>query len=375
MGFLVDDRLDEGNYLRYILNKDRLSPLALTTYVVFSTICNFRCVYCYEDGQTEQESMDENMVEQLVKWYKQKLEKGSFEICSVDLYGGEPLLQLPLVFCLLTKLKDVTHSLGVRLKCRLITNGYLLTTDIVEKLIDLGLDAIHVTIDGLAEVHDSRRMLKNGRGTFDRVFRNLIEIAQIQLPLEIACRVSFDKANVKQILVLLDYIKRIDGTGKIDPYFAPVTQTLSHVNIPESFCCNHVLAEEEITENTIFLYSEAVKRGFNAPEFFALGPCMVVAKDGVVIAPDGAIYKCLDMIGRKDLMVGNIFSERYEPLYYDFIDAPLMESCLNTNCPFVPVCGGGCVMESLLKHQDYRKLICHRTMLEKIYKGLLPLQF
>src|SRR3989338_4811323 len=37
MGFLVSPELNEQNYFAYLINKDRLSPEALTTYVAFST--------------------------------------------------------------------------------------------------------------------------------------------------------------------------------------------------------------------------------------------------------------------------------------------------------------------------------------------------
>jgi len=375
MGFLVPVELDEKNYLRYILDKDRLSPLALTTYVAFSMVCNFRCSYCYEVGQVKGQTMNENIIESLVKWYKYKLENGHFEICSVHLYGGEPLLFTPLIISLLSKLKEITTILGVKLVVRLITNGYLLTTDTVGKLFDFGLDEIHVTLDGTEEAHNKRRPLKKGGKTFNVVFRNLLNVALLDLPLDIVCRISFDRSNVNNIPKLLEQIRQKDKTGKIDPYFGSITQTISQITIPESFCSQYVLEDEEVAENVLFLYKKAKEKGFSIPDFFTLGPCMVVAEDARVIAPDGLVYKCLDMIGREDLAIGDIFSNKPRPINYDFMAGIQLESCLNTDCSFVPVCGGGCVMEAYLKKKSHKELICHRQMLEKIYRDFLPLQF
>lgn len=135
------------------------------------------------------------------------------------------------------------------------------------------------------------------------------------------------------------------------------------------------MCDESIADNLIFLCQEAKKRRLPIPDFFTLGPCMVLADSAGVISPDGLIYKCLDMMGHKNLSVGNVRLSEFGPAYYDFIKADKLEQCLNTDCPFVPVCGGGCAMEAYLSMGDYKKIVCHRKMLDKIYNNLLPLKF
>ncbi|MFH1456940.1 MAG: SPASM domain-containing protein [Patescibacteria group bacterium] len=150
-------------------------------------------------------------------------------------------------------------------------------------------------------------------------------------------------------------------TGKIEPYFGSLTQTSSQIKNPESFCSCNVLEDDKIAEGMVFLYTEAKRRGFPVLEFFSLGPCMTVAEGAGVIAPDGMIYKCLNMIGLPHLAVGDIYSEQPKPAYYDFMTASRLNYCLyQTNCSFVSECGGGCDMECFLKNGDYNKLVCHR---------------
>jgi len=67
MGFLVPENLDEKKYLQYIMNKDRYSPEALTTYIAFTTACNFRCKYCYEKGQVKTETLSEHNLPTLLE--------------------------------------------------------------------------------------------------------------------------------------------------------------------------------------------------------------------------------------------------------------------------------------------------------------------
>lgn len=376
MGFLVPYNLNEQNYLAHFMHKDRLSPEALTTYIAFSTACNFDCVYCFEKGQVNRKIMNQEQIIQLLTWYKRKLVSGKFKICSIDLFGGEPILTIKTILYFLSKLKEITDSMDIRLKVRLITNGYFLTRKIIERLHLFGLYEIHTTIDGPKQSHDQRRFLKKTKnGTFDVVFNNLIEVAKVELPFDIMCRIGFDRSNTKDIPLLLDLIKEKDLTGRIDPYFGCITQTILQTGNSESFCSQHVLGEKEIAEGYIYLYTEAYKRGFTIPDFFSFGPCMVVAEGGVVIAPNGDIFKCLDMIGVEELIVGNTAELQERPSYYDFMRASQLQQCIKTDCPFVPVCGGGCIMESYLKTKDHTQLICHRSVLEKIYAALLPLKY
>lgn len=376
MGFLIPDDLKEQDYLSDIMHRDRLHPEALTTYVTFSSVCNFDCVYCFEHGQIDSKTMSQAQVKQLLVWYKKKLEQGRFKICSVDLFGGEPILAFKTVLIFLSELKEITDSIDVQLKVRLITNGYFLTKQVIEKLYRFGLYEIHATLDGSKSSHDQRRFLKESKkGTFDIIFNNLLEVAKIELPFDIMCRISFDRSNIQSIPVLLDLIKEKDTTGRIDPYFGCITQTTLQTESSKSFCSQYVLKDEEIANGYIYLYTEANKRGFFIPDFFSFGPCMAIAEGGMIIAPNGDIFKCLDMIGIDDLVVGNIVELRERPLYFDFMQAPQLNQCLKTDCPFVPVCGGGCIMESYLKTKDFTRLICHRDTLERIYAALLPLKY
>lgn len=375
MGFLVPKELNENEYIGYILNKDRLNPISFNTYIAFSTSCNFKCVYCYESGQMSNDTMTTKTINTMIQWYKIKLLQGKFEYCTIDLYGGEPLLCIDNIIYFLKNLKDEIANIDTKIRIRLITNGYLLDENIISSLLAYGLFEIHVTIEGTSETHNKRRPLKNGNGTFDRVFSNLIKVSLGNFPIELTCRIGFDRSNIDNIPYLLDMLKSKDKHNLIKPYFAPITQTTSQISDSDSFCSRNVLKDLELADNIIFLYKEAKKRNFYLPDFFSLGPCMAVADEACAITPDGTIYKCLDMIGCKNLSVGNIYTNKYNPLYYSFMKATALEKCLNTDCPFIPICGGGCIMESYLSHGDYRLTNCRREMLNKIYNGLLPVVF
>ena len=93
-------------------------------------------------------------------------------------FGGEPLLNLPV---------DVRHG-GARvarerrraaceLDINIITNGLLLTPEVVDRLKPFGLNGVKITLDGDHDTHNRMRPLRGGQGTFDRIIENIRRVA------------------------------------------------------------------------------------------------------------------------------------------------------------------------------------------------------
>ncbi|MFA5173302.1 MAG: radical SAM protein [Candidatus Paceibacterota bacterium] len=378
MGFLVPKELNEGNFLFYWLTKDRLNPEILSVYVSFSTKCDFDCIYCCEKGQVLERTMDQESIFSLLYWLESKLDNGNFKTILIYLYGGEPLLQKEMISFFLPKVKELTEKREIVLKLGLVTNGFLLSHDFVEFLSNFGLSDIHLTIDGPEGVHNSRRPLKKEgeKGSFSKIIENLKSILDFSDSININCGISFDRSNIEEIPELLDFLKEEKISDFIKIYFRPISQTLGQFSNPDSFCSLFSLSDGEIADGLIFLYSEAKKRSFPISSFFSLGPCMIIAEGACVIAPDGKIYKCLNMIDCEKLSIEDVKEEKSSPIFYDFMVAKQLQWCLfNTSCPFVPVCSGGCLMESFVKNGNISEVICHREMMEKIYRVLIPLCF
>ena len=374
MGFIVPDFLNENEFLNHVLSRERLNPTDLISYLMYSSHCNFACKYCYEIGQIEEKTMETNTVENLLEWYKYRLENGDFKGLYLFLYGGEPLLFLDFFLKFLEKIKEVTDRAKVTLKTGLFTNGYLLSSEKIKKLLPYNLQEINVTFDGSPQVHNQLRPLKNGdvRKTFDVILKNLIEVSSLDLSTEINCRISFCKSNIDSISHLLKIIKEKDIAKNIKPYFSPIIQTLSQVKDASSFCSKNALVlDDEIADAYLVLYKQAAELGFRIPDFITLGPCMIYSIDSGVVSPEGKIYKCLDMVGFPNLEVGDVsLPMYYHSNYYNMVNGSRLNYCLGTDCPFVPICGGGCAMEPLLKSGDYNKIVCHRAMLERIHNLL-----
>jgi sulfatase maturation enzyme AslB (radical SAM superfamily) len=73
MQFIVEDFFDEAEYIKNILNHDRLYTSALSVYLAFTTGCDFDCVYCYEKGQIIKKAMSDDVLTAVIAWFERIL--------------------------------------------------------------------------------------------------------------------------------------------------------------------------------------------------------------------------------------------------------------------------------------------------------------
>ena len=66
---------------------------------------------------------------------------------------------------------------GIAMTISVITNGLLLTPEVVDRLKPFGLTSVKITLDGDRDTHNRMRPLRGGQGTFDRIIHNIRQIA------------------------------------------------------------------------------------------------------------------------------------------------------------------------------------------------------
>ena len=139
-----------------------------------TTACNFRCTYCVfgqEEG-TFRPHGNEKM-----PWNVAKMAIDDFmghnshaEHCAISFYGGEPLLNLPLIRTCVDYINQ--QYANRRPTFSLTTNGYLLRDEAIEFLVSNRFN-ISISIDGPQAVHDACRRTKEGHNTWEVVTGNL----------------------------------------------------------------------------------------------------------------------------------------------------------------------------------------------------------
>lgn len=115
--------------------------------------CNLRCQHCFTNSPKGDHAKDKLSLEKISEIADQAHELGIFEW---DLQGGELLLQKDFLFDALRAIKTE------RFYMYLTTNGFFMTQEIADKLAELGVNRVSVSIDSIhPEVHDEFRGKKD----------------------------------------------------------------------------------------------------------------------------------------------------------------------------------------------------------------------
>lgn len=157
-------------YLKYFLDR-KIAKLTLQV----TQGCNLRCKYCIysEDINVHQRShSNKRMSWETARKGIDFLREHSIdsEKVNISFYGGEPLLEFPLIKRAVAYAKDIFD--GKELTFAITTNGTLLTDEIIDFFAEEDVHLL-ISLDGPKEIHDKSRVFSDGRGSFDTVIKNV----------------------------------------------------------------------------------------------------------------------------------------------------------------------------------------------------------
>jgi uncharacterized protein len=191
-----------------------------------------------------------DVIDFLIKWRKPGKTANELSDISISFFGGEPLLNWPVVrygieYALEREIKD-----GIKFSFFILTNGSVWTQEIYDYLKNLRNHLgcrlqMQISIDGCAVSHNKTRLLKNGDGSFAQVVGNAKKYVEI-----------FKSMIVRETLVP----EKIDYW--IDDYkcLSSISNTVSFTPIVEGDW-KAVLKKAPTVINTLFdLYEENLKK-------------------------------------------------------------------------------------------------------------------
>src|SRR3989338_8986975 len=100
IGIVVRDEAEDRERLdrfmeqkKYGVNDAFFMATILTTYN-----CNFACTYCFEEStRTSSQKLDFQMSDRILVWLQKKVERLGVKMLELNFYGGEPLLNQPVL--------------------------------------------------------------------------------------------------------------------------------------------------------------------------------------------------------------------------------------------------------------------------------------
>ena len=337
-GFVVAGELDERDVVRIRYRQGQFGSLSAALTIAPTLHCNLACRYCFENPSRRK--MDQKTRNAVVEFAGGLLpERGGG--LSVTWYGGEPLLALDAIERLSEKFLALCEERQAEYSASIITNGTFLDGAVARRLAELRVQNAQVTIDGPREIHDVRRPLKSGGGSFARIVANLEE-AVPQLPVGI--RINVDRSNVDAAFAV---VEDIQGRSWFDP-----ERVAFHFGYVRRYTPACGCGIEEMLELTDFwdistdLSERLRQRGLvSEPLYPELAEgCTATTSNAFVIGPEGELYRCWNHVGDAKQTVGTVHEpSATHPLTVAFLIDGFEqdEECLE--CRFLPVCTGGCV--------------------------------
>ena len=150
--------------------KKHLSAISLQV----TQSCNLRCDYCVYSGKySNRTHSNKKMSFEMAKKGIDYLLEHSAEspTISVGFYGGEPLLEFPLIQRCVEYVEK--NDIERDKKFLITTNATLLTPTVIDFLVSHNFN-ITISFDGPKEIHDKyRRFAGNNRGSYDVVMENV----------------------------------------------------------------------------------------------------------------------------------------------------------------------------------------------------------
>jgi uncharacterized protein len=398
-GFLVKDRVTERAALERFFHDFREDTHHLSVTVLTTLQCNFACDYCFQgdhgDYNKHAHKMSPETAARVVAWTEAQMDALAPERLTLTFFGGEPLLNLPVLYEIAERLWASTQARGVRQVVNIITNGLLLTPEVVRRLNPVGLSGVKVTLDGDRETHDRVRPLRGGQGTFDRIVRNIRAVAS---ETRISIGGNFDASSADSYPALLDFLRAqdfADDLAKVHfkpvitsapPAAAPVPANVIPLRVvsadkPLHGACMTAAGPSSGTpsphtatpcdtchfadDTMVFLREETRRRGFKTSDGVHMGPCELHRRHAYTIGVDGDLYACPGFTGSSSEAVGHITAppeasraaaaERFEAI------GP-WRKC--GDCSFIPVCAGGCSVAAHSELGDMDTPSCHKRSFE-----------
>lgn len=368
MGFLVESVEQERQAVYGFLDEiNRVNP-TLTVAVVLGMNCNFACRYCFQGGQKNGKSMDDRTADQMVAFIQERFQPGKQKL-QLQIYGGEPLLYTNRIISLARQLKPFVEEQGGELSIDLVTNGSLLTPQVVEALNQWGLDGVKVTLDGPPENHDHFRPFKNGSPSFATIVANLKDIRG---KTKIRLGGNYTSENYRSFPPILDHLAAQgltpDTVELVNFNIVMQVNGASEGNAYHGGCCN--VNEPWLREATLHVREEVFRRGYPIAEP-GPQPCAVEVEDAFTVNHDGSLYKCVTWAGNERFRIGDIWQGIDSGYRETHHLGHWKKEAECRECKYLPLCFGGCRYMAFQREGSMTRVDCQKDFLAATFTKML----
>lgn len=312
--------------------------------------CNLRCGYCFagtgDFGTGRRSMLDLATGQKAVDFLLEA--SGGRKNLDIDFFGGEPLLNWPVVTGLVHYCEKRASETGKNIRLTITTNATLLDQEKIE-FINKHFKNCVLSIDGRPEVHDKMRPYAGGRPSYERVSRHIRSFVAQRGEKEYYLRATFTRHN-------LDFdqdVRHLAGLASqvsVEPVVAPAGcgYEIRPEDVPAVEAAYERLAAQ-------MLASRQKGDWYNFFHFMLdldQGPCAFkrlkgcgVGTEYIAVTPEGDIYPCHQFVGQEEFNMGNVKDDPVnlaENVQARFSKLLLADKAECQDCWARFFCSGGC---------------------------------
>jgi uncharacterized protein len=129
-----------------------------------TSACNYSCTYCYDHDEVHtSKNLD---YEKTIEHVKEAIDLTRSHL-TLLFHGGEPLIKKHFVQDVTVFAQRYAEKVGKRIFFKIQTHGGMFTDEIVQFLTEYDF-FVGISMDGPPDINDKFRVLKNGRGTYEK---------------------------------------------------------------------------------------------------------------------------------------------------------------------------------------------------------------
>lgn len=337
-----------------------------------TSACNYSCTYCYDhDEINKSKNLD---FDRTCERVKEAIDLAKSHL-TLGFHGGEPLLRKRFVQDVTAFAKNYADESHKKVFFKLQTHGGAFTDEIVDFLTEYDF-SIGISLDGPPEINDKFRILKNGRGTYEKFYAAYVKYGVFMRE---RCGIITTPTNVsaQHLLFVARHFRDMGFKAW------RTTDLLAVGRLQDDW---QLETDTETYVSSILDLVNAIETG--EFEGFSIGPVMTfltnlltderpdmcapgnsscgAGKRFLSIEADGVILPC-DALSREQFSVGSIDVDSLKAALSHPNSTVIADSLPRSDCKkcsLLGVCGGTCLALS--------SLTSNRPMLCNSYKRLYP---
>jgi uncharacterized protein len=365
-------------FAKVLFKKSGAEPI----FVLIPTYdCNLRCPYCFQGSVRSSlqecqsaQVMSHEMVDRIfaaMRGITQDLGADTNLIPQrITLFGGEPLLRRSraTVDYILDKAREIgTPSFDV------ITNGTQM--DAYADLLGNGLSRIQFTLDGIPEIHDTRRIYPNGAGSFEDIASN-INLA-LDRGVHVRVRVNVDRSNLDQLALLEEVLKTRGWSNRSNfrAYAAPIVVASTGIDsknvfgtleldaeISKSRQQNNRLVQIDRPDEGIIASARRIFEGAKQGYSQYRGSYCGAHSSMYVFDLFGDVYACMEQTGEPELRMGHVERDgsisSNTAVLSRWRGRTSASNSVCSKCKYGLFCGGGCALRAAESSGSFESHAC-----------------